>query len=352
MRRYYALLVTSALVVAGSVGVVLTARTADAAISGNIALNKPTRASTSRAGHRSALAVDGKTGTRWESARSGATQWISVDLGQLYHLTQGLILWRTGCVPKSYQVQTSRDGVNWLRALTGPQDREHWDILFGFNEVDYARYVRVYGTKPCRAGAGYALVELQLRGTPAETVPPTAPTGVHVTGATPSSISLAWKPGTDNVAVKAYAIYVDGVRVFIVSRDDLATTVTGLKPDKSYRFTVVTLDSSYNPSPPSSPVTGHTRPGEPVPPTAPGNPRVTNVAPPCVTLAWDRSTDNVGVVGYSVTRDSDPPVLVTATKLTSCGLVGNKQYNFRIVARDAAGNVSPPTDISVTIPPA
>jgi chitodextrinase len=351
MRRYYALLVTSALVVAGSVGVVLTTHAADAAVNENIALNKPTKASTSRAGHPSALAVDGKTGTHWDSARSGATQWLSVDLGGLYHVVWIKVTWTTACA-KLFQIQTSRDAATWLTELTVNTGAQTGDYLFSLRESAYGRYLRIRATKPCRAGAGYALKELQVHGLKAEEVPPTAPTGLRVTATTPSSVSLGWKPGSDNVAVKAYAVYVNGVRTTTVGRDALAATVTGLKPDTSYTFTVVTLDSSYNPSPPSSPVTARTRPGEPSPPTAPGNPRVTHVAPPCVTLAWDPSTDNVGVVGYDVTRDSDPPVRVTATTLTSCGLVGNKQYNFRIVARDAAGNVSPPTNVSVTIPPA
>jgi chitodextrinase len=350
MRRQWTALAVGALLAAVPVAVVLTAGTAGAAPLGNIALHRPTTASSEKAGHPSALAVDGNEKTRWESVRSGSPQWISVDLGGLHHVNRVRLVWARACA-RAYQVQTSRDAVTWLTALsTTTGDGGVDDFLLGLTAPSFGRYVRVYATQRCRTGSGYALNEFELFGEKADEVPPTAPTGVRVTGTTPSSVSVAWDAASDNVGVRAYAVYANGVRA--VTTTALSTAVTGLTPDTEYTITVVTLDRAYNTSPPSAPVTARTRTGEGSPPTTPTNPRVTDVRPPCVTLAWDPSTDNVGVVAYDVTRDGAPIASVTATTVTSCGLVGNQQYSFAIVARDAAGNLSAPTFIGVTIPAA
>ncbi|OQQ13162.1 xylosidase [Streptomyces sp. M41(2017)] len=93
---------------------------------------------------------------------------------------------------------------------------------------------------------------------------------------------------------------------------------------------------------PTPPVTG----GDTVPPTAPGNLRVTAVSDTSVTLAWSASVDNVGVVGYRVRRF----VGVTATPVgtaggdvtafTVTGLTASTPYTFDVQALDAAGSVS------------
>lgn len=347
MRRYGIVFVIAGVLAAG---VGFAVGNAHAATIGNIALNKPTSASSARAGHPASLAVDGDATTLWQSAKSGAQQSIAVDLGALFHVGRTRLVWGSACA-KAYQIQTSRDKVTWLTAFTVTNGRPGaGDVLYGTGEPTFGRYVRVLTSKPCKAKTGYALAEFEIYGDQREEVPPTAPTDPRATGATPSSISLAWNPGTDNVAVRAYEVYVDGTRV--AATGATAVTVRGLKPDTAYTFTIVSRDAAFNRSGPSTPVTARTRTGEGVPPSAPQNPDVTDVAPPCVTIVWDPSTDNVGVVGYDVTRDSDPPVTVTTPSIRSCGLSGGRMYSFSIVARDAAGNVSEPTIIDVGIPSA
>jgi hypothetical protein len=43
-----------------------------------------------------------------------------------------------------------------------------------------------------------------------DTTPPTTPTGLVQTGATPTSVSLAWNASTDNVGVAGYGVYLNG----------------------------------------------------------------------------------------------------------------------------------------------
>jgi len=57
----------------------------------NLALNKPvTCSSIENAGLPCASAVDGNLGTRWSSAHGVDPQWIYVDLGQTYTISQVL----------------------------------------------------------------------------------------------------------------------------------------------------------------------------------------------------------------------------------------------------------------------
>ncbi len=77
-------------------------------------------------------------------------------------------------------------------------------------------------------------------------------------------------------------------------------------------------------------------------PTAPSNLRSTGKTASSVSLAWDASTDNVGVTGYQVFRGS---TLVTTTggstlSYTDSGLSAGTAYTYTVKARDAAGNVS------------
>ncbi len=87
-----------------------------------------------------------------------------------------------------------------------------------------------------------------------------------------------------------------------------------------------------------APVTGG---GDTTPPSAPGNLRSTAVTSSSVALAWDASTDNVGVTGYEVYRGGTLVTTVTGTSHTDTGLTAATSYTYTVRARDAAGNRSP-----------
>src|SRR5262245_65868940 len=63
-------------------------------------------------------------------------------------------------------------------------------------------------------------------------------------------------------------------------------------------------------------------------PTAPTNLRVTGVTALSVSLAWNASTDNVGVSGYDVMRAGAAPVGVAATSITVTGLAPDPSFPF------------------------
>jgi len=83
-----------------------------------------------------------------------------------------------------------------------------------------------------------------------------APSGLTVTGTTPSSVSLSWQPvsNADN-----YLVLKNGTQA--TSTSSTSATVTGLAASTTYTFTVEAQDSAGDTSPQSSPVTASTQSG-------------------------------------------------------------------------------------------
>ncbi|MGI3784959.1 MAG: discoidin domain-containing protein, partial [Janthinobacterium lividum] len=110
--------------------------------SSDIALNKTTTSSgTESSSFPASQATDGNSSTRWSSAFSDP-QWLQVDLGQQYNISQVILNWETA-YGKSFQVQTSNDATNWTpiyTTTTGPGGKQTLAI------TGSGRYLRMYGT--------------------------------------------------------------------------------------------------------------------------------------------------------------------------------------------------------------
>jgi hypothetical protein len=76
------------------------------------------------------------------------------------------------------------------------------------------------------------------------------------------------------------------------------------------------------------------------PPSTPTNLHSTGVTAGSVSLAWNASTDNVGVTGYDVFVNGAAGPSVTGTSTTVGGLAASTTYAFTVKAHDAAGNAS------------
>ncbi|TQK43367.1 fibronectin type III domain protein [Streptomyces sp. SLBN-118] len=85
-----------------------------------------------------------------------------------------------------------------------------------------------------------------------DTQAPTAPTNLHSTGTSSSSVSLAWSASTDNVGVTGYDVYQGSTRATTVT--GTGATVSGLAASTSYSFTVRAHDAAGNVSPASTTV--------------------------------------------------------------------------------------------------
>jgi hypothetical protein len=88
------------------------------------------------------------------------------------------------------------------------------------------------------------------------------------------------------------------------------------------------------------------------PPSQPQNIKATAVSRTQVQLSWDASTDNVGVTGYDIYRNGtlQASIAPPAGYLDESVQPGTG-YDYYVVAKDAAGNTSPPSGTaSVTTP--
>ncbi|MGI5169519.1 DUF6801 domain-containing protein [Spirillospora sp. CA-253888] len=97
-----------------------------------------------------------------------------------------------------------------------------------------------------------------------DTRPPTAPGAPTVTAKTATSLTLGWTPATDDRGVAEYDVHQGSAKVLTVP--GTSGTVTGLKPDTDYTFTVRARDAAGNASPAGSPGTGRTAKADTVPP--------------------------------------------------------------------------------------
>ncbi|HTE08333.1 MAG TPA: fibronectin type III domain-containing protein [Flavitalea sp.] len=86
--------------------------------------------------------------------------------------------------------------------------------------------------------------------------PPTSPTNVRYAGSTTTSVGLAWNASSDNIGIKRYDIYVNGVKIYSTSATSF--TVNNLDSLTWYAFTVKAVDASGNASAPSSQIMGYT----------------------------------------------------------------------------------------------
>jgi uncharacterized protein YdaL/chitodextrinase len=184
-----------------------------------------------------------------------------------------------------------------------------------------------------------------------DTTAPTKP-GTPVAGTPgPSSVTLSWGASTDNVAVTSYQIFNGAATTPFVAVGGTPPTTTltlpGLSPSTTYSITVKARDAAGNTSAASDPVVFTTAAPPPVPdttaPTTPAGLTVGAVTATTAELTWTASSDAVGVVAYEI---SGGPSVVTSTgsTVTLTGLTPATGYPVTVRARDAAGNVSAPSD--------
>ncbi|MFI7702986.1 glycoside hydrolase family 9 protein [Nonomuraea sp. NPDC049480] len=79
-------------------------------------------------------------------------------------------------------------------------------------------------------------------------------------------------------------------------------------------------------------------------PSKPGKPAVSAITGSTARLSWSSSTDNVGVTGYDVYLGSTKAGTATSASFDLSGLTPASSYTASVVARDAAGNTSAPSD--------
>ncbi|EJL69973.1 endonuclease [Chryseobacterium populi] len=81
-------------------------------------------------------------------------------------------------------------------------------------------------------------------------------------------------------------------------------------------------------------------------PTAAANLTASNPTSNSMVLSWTAATDNIGVAGYEIYVNGTLNTTVSGTTATVQGLAPSTTYTFYIIAKDAAGNSSPQSNIA------
>jgi Zn-dependent metalloprotease/chitodextrinase len=170
---------------------------------------------------------------------------------------------------------------------------------------------------------------------------PTAPANLIEVNKTQTSVNLAWDASTDDIEVKGYKVFQDGIEVQTIERT--TATINGLNPQTSYIFYVVAYDGDGNISPASNAENIITRSNPDADIEAPSVPNYLNansITKSSLNLTWFASNDNVGVTGYKIYKDGNFIKSVVETNATIEGLSSETSYSFSVKASDAAGNLS------------
>jgi chitin-binding protein len=191
--------------------------------------------------------------------------------------------------------------------------------------------------------AFYNVIDVNVTGGSNDSAAPSAPSRLLSTGATSSTVDLAWAASSDDVGVAGYTVLRDGA--VIGATPTTRYTDTGLAAGRAYVYSVRAGDAAGNTSASSTSVTVTTTPAAALKdtqsPAAPVGLHSMGVSESTVDLMWSASTDNVGVKSYTVLRDGLVVAQTAATSYQDSGRRAGATYRYEVLATDAAGNASP-----------
>lgn len=251
----------------------------------------------------------------------------------------------TNGVPASGGVTylVSGNGGNGFNAFSATQPS--WSAFRQSSTYGYLRITvnsSFLTVNEVRADTGTVIDSTTITG-PADSTPPTAP-ALTATAFSANRIDLQWTASTDNVGVTGYDITRDGNPLTTVNGTTTTYSDTTVQPVTTYSYTVTAKDAAGNRAG-SNIASALTPAADTIAPTTPANLRVTNKTSSTISLAWNPSTDNVRVTGYDVYRGSAVVGQgVSGTTYTDTGLLPSTLYSYTVIARDAAGNSSQPSN--------
>src|SRR3989339_256379 len=171
-------------------------------------------------------------------------------------------------------------------------------------------------------------------------VSPSVPSNLSASPVSASQINLSWVTSTDNVGVTGYSIFRNGLQ--IANTTNTVFYNIGLTASTTYSYTIKAYDGAGNASAHSTSISATTlsATSDTTAPSAPTNLTANAVSFAQISLAWNTSTDNVGVTGYSIFRNNTKIANVTTNTYHNTGLTASTTYSYTIKAYDGAGNTS------------
>ena len=219
------------------------------------------------------------------------------------------------------------------------------NYYFAVSAIDTADKESGYSTELCKT-IGTTTTTCSTGG---DTQAPTIPAGLSAQAISSSQINLSWTASTDNVGVTGYRIY-RCLGSNCTPTTQIATSATnsysntGLSASTAYTYRVSAYDAAGNVSSQSGSASATTSSGggggDTQAPTVPSGLSGQAISSSQINLSWTASTDNVGVTGYRIYRDSALIDTSATNSYSDTGLTASTTYTYTVSAYDAAGNAS------------
>jgi fibronectin type 3 domain-containing protein len=222
------------------------------------------------------------------------------------------------------------------------------EVTYQYDDAGRLKSVRY----PNTAQKTYTLDAAGNRNSVATTLDEVAPSvPASLTASAPSAVTvnLAWSASTDSVGVTGYRVERctgAGCSSFAQIGTPTSTSFadTTVSSATSYSYRVRAVDAAANLSGYSN--TAAVTTPDNIPPSAPTGLTATSPNATTVNLAWNVSTDNVGVAGYRVERCTGAGCssfaqigTPTSTSFSDTTASGATNYSYRVRAVDAANNL-------------
>ncbi len=177
-----------------------------------------------------------------------------------------------------------------------------------------------------------------------DTTPPVrsagAPSGSLPVNTTQATLSLA----TDELATCKYGtipntIFTSLPTTFSTTTGTThSTIVSGLVNGTAYTYFIRCQDSLGNTNEDDFSIAFNINAD--MPPSVPTNLNATPISISAINLSWTAATDDIGVSGYQIYRDSNQIATSTTTNYSDSGLMSSTTYSYTVSAFDTAGQFS------------
>jgi large repetitive protein len=180
---------------------------------------------------------------------------------------------------------------------------------------------------------------------------PDGVSGITVSATSKTELTLNWtdkvNPTNNETGFEIYRSATAGSGYKLIGKvaaNVLTFADNGLAPNTKYYYLIRPVNAN-GAGPVSAEASGTTL-TDSIKPTAPLNLLVTATTNSSVSLSWTASTDDIGVTAYDIYVNNVKGYTVEGTQRTmvTYGLTDRRVYNFYVIARDAAGNSSAPSN--------
>jgi chitodextrinase len=167
--------------------------------------------------------------------------------------------------------------------------------------------------------------------------PPTAPSAIHATEVTASAVRIVWEPSVDDLELAGYELYGD---LKSARSRDPEYLIRGATCGGTIVVKIQAVDRAGNRSPTAEATIATSSCPDVRPPSTPTGFHQVATSREAITLAWEPSSDDVGVVRYDLFREGLFVMSASGPSATLAGLGCGSAYDVGVEAVDGAGNRS------------